>query len=104
MKVALGTFACSGIETHLGSDISETVNAAIFHYAEKLKAGRRPVEVPAFLRDPMGEEARVSFDLTIDAEAESLLEREAARQGTTLSQLAAHSVMVYLAELEFLSG
>src|ERR1700709_2402856 len=104
MKVALGTFACSGIETHLGSDIPATVRVALVHYADKLKAGRKPIEIPPFLRDQPREDSRIAFDLTVDAEAESLLEREAARQGATVSQLAAHSVMVYLAELDFLSS
>jgi hypothetical protein len=44
----------------------------------------------------------VAFELTVDPETEAVLEREALRQRTTISQLAAHTVLVYLAELEFL--
>ncbi len=47
-------------------------------------------------------EPEVAFDLAVDPETEAMLEQEALRQRTTLSQLAAHTVLVYLAELEFL--
>jgi hypothetical protein len=104
MRVALGQFACSGIETHLGEDIPAGVRKALFHYAGKLKTGRRPVAFPRFLADQAPQEAQVAFDLTVDAETEAMLEREALRQRTTLSQLVAHTVLVYLAELEFLGA
>ena len=103
MRVALGTFACSGIEAHLGADIQAGVRAALLHYAQKLKTGRRPLELPLFCRRDQPTEALVSFDLTVDAETQAALEKEAERQGTTLSQLAVHTVMVYLAELDFLA-
>lgn len=102
MRVALGKFACSGIETHLGDDIPAGVRTALFHYVSKLKAGRGPLASPRFLADLAAPEPQVAFDLKVDAETEAMLGQEAARQGTTLSQLAAHTVMVYLAELEFL--
>jgi len=102
MKVALGRFACSGIETHLGDDIPAGVRTALFHYAGKLKAGRRPTPFPSFLADGGRQEPAVAFDLALDAETEAMLEREALRQRTTTDRLVAHSVMVYLAELEFL--
>jgi hypothetical protein len=102
MKVALGKFACSGIETHLGEDIPAGTRKALFHYARKLKAGRRPVAPPRFLDDSAPQEPAVAFDLTVDPETEAVLEQEALRQRTTIGQLAAHTVLVYLAELEFL--
>ena len=104
MKVALGQFACSGIETHIGDDIPAGVRKALFHYAGKLKTGRRPVAFPRFLADQAPQEAQVAFDLKVDAETEAMLEREAERQHTTKSQLVAHTVLVYLAELEFLGA
>jgi hypothetical protein len=101
MKVALGQFTCSGIETHLGDDIPAGVRTALIHYMGKLKSGRRPISFPSFLRD--GEpDPKVAFELRLDPETEAVLEREALRQRTTTSCLVAHSVMVYLAELEFL--
>jgi hypothetical protein len=104
MRVALGQFACIGIETHLGTDIPAGVRTALFHYAGKLKTGRRPVAFPHFLADAAPQEAEVAFDLTVDAETEAMLEREAVLQRTTTSRLVAHTVLVYLAELEFLSA
>jgi hypothetical protein len=102
MRVALGKFACSGIETHLGDDIAAGARTALFHYARKLKAGRRPPAPPRFLADQPSQEPQVAFDLTVDPETEAMLEQEALRQRTTMSQLATHTVLVYLAELEFL--
>ncbi len=102
MRVALGQFACSGIETHLGADIPAGVRTALFHYTGKLKTGRRPVSFPHFLAENGQQDAHVAFELAVDAETEAMLEREAVRQRTTTSQLVAHSVLVYLAELEFL--
>lgn len=102
MRVALGKFACSGIETHLGDDIPAGTRTALFHYARKLKAGRRPVAPPRFLDDMAPQEPAVAFDLALDPETEAMLEEEALRQRTTVDQLAAHTVLVYLAELEFL--
>jgi hypothetical protein len=104
MRVALGTFARSGIETQLGGDVAAAVQAAVSHYAGKLKSGRPPLGPPSFLREgapPL--EPEVAVDLAVDPETEALLEKEALRQGTSVSRLAAHSVLVYLAELDFLS-
>jgi hypothetical protein len=102
MRVALGKLACSGIETHLGDDIPAGTRTALFHYARKLKAGRRPIAPPRFLDDVEPRDPAVTFDLTVDPETEAVLEQEALRQRTTVGQLAAHTVLVYLAELEFL--
>ncbi len=88
----------------MGPDIPSAARTALFHYADKLKVGRRPLEIPPFLRDQASQEPELAFDLAVGGEAESLLKREAARQGTTLSALANHSVMVYLAELDFISA
>jgi hypothetical protein len=102
MRVALGKFACSGIESHLGEDIPAGVRKALFHYTRKLKAGRQPIAPPRFLDDQEAPEDQVSFDLAVDPETEAMLEQEARRQRTTMSRLAAHTVLVYLAEIEFL--
>jgi len=100
IKVELGKLACSGLEGHFGNDVTGGARKALLHYAYKLKAGRRPLEVPRFLRDEAS--PRTKFELTLDRETEALLEREARRQLTTTSRLAAHAVLVYLAELDFL--
>lgn len=100
VNVELGKLACSGLQGHFGDDVSAGTRKALLHYAYKLKAGRRPVAAPRFLRAETA--AEVKFDLTLDRETEALLEQEARLQRTTISRLAAHAVLVYLAELDFL--
>jgi hypothetical protein len=102
MRIALGKFACSGLEAQFGADLPAAVRAALFHYARKLQAGRPPLAPPRFLSQADAPKPAVAFDLAVDSETEAVLEREAARQRTTMSQLAVHTVLVYLAELEFL--
>jgi hypothetical protein len=104
MRVELGIFACSSIETHLGSDVPAAIRTALIHHAHKLATGRGPIPPPRFLPDRAPGQPQVAFDVTIDSSTEAALAREAAGQGTTLSQMAVHAVMVYLAELEFLEG
>lgn len=103
MRISLGTFTRKGIESQLGDDLGAAVQAALCHYAGKLKAGRPPIGPPSFAREPVSGSA-VALDLAVDSEIETLLQREAARQETSLSQLAAHTVLVYLAELDFLTS
>lgn len=102
MRLALGKFTCSGIEASLGSDVVAGVCAAIADYMRRLDAGVAPTRIPEFARDSRPEPAR-SFDLPLDADAVAVLEREAARQGATASQLARHSVLLYLAEVDRLT-
>jgi hypothetical protein len=106
MRIALGTFACTGISSQLGVDPATGALAALLHYAGKLKSGREPIEVtvPPFGRNQAPQDPEVALDLTVDPETEAVLQREAARQGTTISQLAVHSVLAYLAELDLLGG
>lgn len=100
VSVELGKLACTGLEGHFGADLSVGARKALLHYAYKLKAGRKPIAAPRFLKPPASPEAKV--DLTLDRETEALLAQEARRQRTTTSRLATHAVLVYLAELEFL--
>ena len=100
VNVELGKLACQGLEGHFGTDIAGGTRKALLHYAYKLKAGRRPIAAPRFLRAEPSPWAR--FDLTLDRDSEALLAQEAGRQRTTMTRLAAHAVLVYLAELEFL--
>jgi hypothetical protein len=99
VNVELGKLACSGLDGHFG-DLEVGARKALLHYVYKMKSGRRPVAAPRFLEAPLEPAAR--FDLTLDRETEALLAQEAARQHTTVSRLATHAVLVYLAELEFL--
>lgn len=103
MKIPLGTFACNGIEAHLDADIATGVRAALSDLTQRLESGRAPVDIP---RAPLGAgstEPAVALDLPLDERTWQLLRREARRQSTTVSQLAAHSVLVYLAELDRLT-
>jgi len=102
VKVALGTFACKGIKASLDSDLAAGVRTALADYAHRIESEAEPVGVPHFLLDSVEPAAR-SLDLVIDERTWTTLTREAARQGTTLSRLASHSVLVYLAELERLT-
>jgi hypothetical protein len=103
VKIALGTFACKGVETQLGSDLAAAVRAALADYTRMLKSGVKPVGVPKLFRDSAQPEPALTLDLPVDPETRTTLEREAARQGTTVSRLATHSVLVYLAEIDRLT-
>lgn len=102
MRVALNKLACSGLEAHLGG-VPAGVHAALFHYAGKLKAGRRPLTFPHFLAGLDSKPRQLEFELPIDAEIEALLKREAEANQVSLNQIVGHSVLIYLAETEFLS-
>ena len=99
VNVELGKLACSGLEGHFG-DLEAGARKALLHFAYKLRVGRKPVPAPRFLETPIEPDAR--FDLTLDRDSEALLAQEATRQHTTVTRLATHAVMIYLAELEFL--
>lgn len=100
VSVELGKLACHGLEDYFGNDLTAGARKALLHYAYKVKAGRRPIAAPRFLKGTESPEAKVS--LTLDRETEALLGQEARRLQITTSNLAAHAVLVYLAELEFL--
>lgn len=103
MKVPLGTFACNGIEAHLDADLVAGVRAALTDFTQALESGRAPIDLPRTSLESVSAEPVKAVDLPLDESAWQLLRREARRQGTTVSQLAAHSVLVYLAELDRLS-
>src|SRR5215207_5052721 len=100
VTVELGKLASCSLEGHYGKDLAAGARKALLHYAYKLRAGRPPVAVPGFLK-PAGD-PWAKIELTLDRETERLLAEEAERQRTTTSRLAAHAVLVYLAELDFL--
>jgi len=103
MKVRLCTFAKAGIESELGSDLSATVLTALRHYSDKLRSGRPPVAPPAFIGSGRASEGEEVVDLTLAPDVEEVLVSEAARQGIAPEALAAHSLLVYLAELDLLA-
>ena len=103
VKIPLGTFACSGIEASFDADITAGVRAAITDFTQRLESGGAPVELPGGPLEGISTEPATVVDLTLDERTWQLLRREARRQETTVSQLAAHSVLVYLAELDRLT-
>jgi|SRR6188768_1584175 len=103
VKVDLGTFACNGIETYLDADIAAGVRAALDDFTQRLESGRPPLSVPDALWDADVAEPAMAVNLPLDERSWHLLWREALRQGTTVDQLASHSVLVYLAELDRLT-
>lgn len=100
MRIALGTFACLGIESHLGSDVPAAARAALARYLGKLESCSPPIDFPRFRREDAPAEAAVSFELPMDTATQTALTREAVTQGTTVSQLVTHAVLDYLAELD----
>jgi hypothetical protein len=103
VKVPLGTFACNGIKAYLDADITAGVRAALSDFTQRLESGRAPVDLPKAPLEPVSGEPAMAVDLRLDESSWQLLRREARRQGTTVNQLAAHSVLVYLAELDRLT-
>lgn len=101
MKISLGTFACMGVEAHLGSDLAVGVREALAEYTRRIDSESPPLAMPRFAARPV--RPAKDFDLPIDEQTWEVLEREAARQGTTASELATHSVLLYLAEVDRLT-
>lgn len=104
VKIALGRFACSGIETSLDSDLPNGVRAALSDFIQRIDSGRPPAAIPRFSREEGSSGgSTLAVDLPVDNHTWAVLEREAARQGATVGELATHSVLLYLAELDRLT-
>jgi hypothetical protein len=103
VKVDLGTFACNGLEAYLDADVTAGVRAALDDFAQRLGSGCPPVDLPRAPLEPVSTEPAMAVDLPVDERTWQLLRREARRQGATVGQLAAHSVLIYLAELDRLT-
>jgi hypothetical protein len=116
MKVLLGPLAKSGLETRVGSNLPAAINAALVYYVGKLNSGRPPARIPDFLKvqgDQGNEEGastsemepappRPEVEVGVDERIEAALGADAERQGVSLSELAGHAVLVYLAELDLI--
>lgn len=101
MKVALDTFARSGIEAHLGHDLAAGVRTALRDYTQRLRPGRKVPEFPRFLRESPFTSLAGDLELSVDPNVEQALEREAREsQGVSVEQLAAHAVLAYLADAD----
>lgn len=92
-----------GVEAHLGSDLALGVREALANYTRQLDSESPPPEIPRFAAGALAARPVRALDIPLDEETWEVLEREAARQGATASELAAHSVLVYLAEIDRLT-
>jgi hypothetical protein len=98
MQVRLGEFTCESIRAEIGPDLESAAGAAVAQYARELQLGGKPLAVPDF---PLGSgEAGVPVELQLDPSTEALMAAEAERRGTSVSDLARHAVLVYLADLD----
>lgn len=101
MKVALNTFARSGIEARLGRDIAAGVQAALRHYTQRLGTGWKSPDFPRFRREEPPRHRGADLELAVDPEIQKVLEHEARGcPGVSVEQLAGHAVLVYLADLD----
>lgn len=92
-----------GVEAHLGSDLALGVREALANYTRQLDSESPPPAIPRFAGGALRAQPEKTLDFPVDEEIREALEREAARQGATASELAAHSVLVYLAEIDRLT-
>ncbi|HEY6549823.1 MAG TPA: hypothetical protein VIY71_01335 [Solirubrobacterales bacterium] len=93
-----------GVESHLGSDLAVGVREALAEYTRRLDSNSPPLAIPRFSASALPTRPVKAVDLPVDEKIWEALEREAAKQGTTVSELAAHSVLVYLAEIDRLTS
>ncbi len=102
MKVALGKFARSSIETRFGADIDAGIQAAVLHYARRLKSAWPPVGIPWFCRGKaaVSSDTVSSLEVLLDPELEEELECEARRNQVPVEQVLTHAVFVYLADMD----
>jgi hypothetical protein len=100
MMVGLGRFMRQGIEDRLGPDIPAGVEIALLFYLGKMRSGRGAPTFPPFLQSGAFEPPEAEVELNVGPEVEALIAGEAERQHISVDRLAAHSVFVYLAELD----
>jgi hypothetical protein len=100
MMVGLGQFMRQGIEDRLGPDVPAGVEIALLFYLGKLRSGRGLPSFPPFLQTEGFEAPSAEVELDVGPEVEALIAGEAERQRISVDRLAAHSVFIYLAELD----
>jgi hypothetical protein len=104
MQVGVGPFTRRAIEERLGPDLSAGVEIALLYYVGKLRSGRGAPRFPSFLQNAGFEPPVAEVELNVGVEVEEMISVEAERQHTTVDRLAAHSVFIYLAELDRLEA
>lgn len=97
MKLVLGTFAREGIEALSGRDLSAGVRRALAHYTAREGHGLAECLGRGWLR-ALGEDGE-DLELSVDGATQEALERRAREYGGIgVEELAAHAVLVYLAD------
>lgn len=94
MKVLLGPLAKSALESRVGSELPLAINAALDYYVQRIAGDRPPAPVPDFLVAH-----GTQLEVRVDERVEAALVAVAEGQGVGVPELAAHAVLVYLAEL-----
>lgn len=104
MKITLGKIAKEGIEAHLeaGGDVEAVVRTALRRYTDLLDSAEPPLLPPPFSAGRKGPDG--ALELRLDAEMQDLLERQARDGSVTVEELAAHAVLLYLAELDAIAA
>ncbi len=101
VTVRLGAFARAGVESCFGDDLAVGVRAALEHHSTRW--GRQPQQ-GGFLFQLGEADGATVLDLALPTAHERALEAQARRAGTTVSSLAVHAVLSYLAQLEWLGA
>jgi hypothetical protein len=104
VKVTVGKFASSGIESELGSSVGAGIQAALAHYSDRLDSAAPPLAPPPFLDDCCTGDPASRLEITLDPQLRAKLEREARRHQVALERLVAHAVLVYLADRDGADG
>jgi hypothetical protein len=103
MRIRLGAFARSGIETELGPDVEAGISAALEYCADQLAKEQRLLGIPS-LGGEGTEPVRTEAELPVSPEVERALELEVSRQGITTDELISHAILVYLARVDELQA
>jgi len=96
MKVPLGPLAKSGLEARGGDDLPVAIGAACAYYLGRLDSDCLPAPLPDFL---LKAPPRPEIEVPVEGPIEEALVAQADRQGVGPAELAAHAVLVYLADV-----
>lgn len=102
MKVTLGKIAKEGIEAHAAGNADAVVRAALRRYTDLIESAKPPLSPPPFSAG--GTESGGGLEFMLDPEMQAALERQARDASASVEDLAAHAVLLYLAELDAVSA
>ena len=89
------------MEAHSGADLAGGVRAALHHYVYRLKSSLALITPPRFLPEGGSRAGDASaLEVAVPPEIEATLEGHARRHQVPLSQVLAHAVFTYLADLD----